>query len=254
MISSRNNTKIKNVRKLQTSAKERKLTGTFVIEGVRLVKEAPAEAVEQLFISESLFRTEEIDLSLYKNAEVVTEEVFRSFSDTVSPQGVLAVVRKPQWTMDMSAFSEGCLLLLLDGIQDPGNLGTILRTSEAAGVNMVIMSEDCVDIFNPKVIRSTMGSIFRVPFITNDLVSVIELMKTEGISVYGAALEDSTDCRNITFPDRCAIVIGNEGNGISQSVLNAVTEKIRIPMAGEVESLNAAVSAAVLLYHIGVFD
>ena len=254
MISSRNNAKIRNVRKLLSSAKERKLTGTFVIEGVRIVKEAPAEAVEQLFVSESLSHTGEIDLSLYKNAEIVSEDVFRSFSDTVSPQGVLAVVRKPEWTADPSAFTDRCRLLLLDDIQDPGNLGTILRTAEAAGVDLVVMSEGCVDIFNPKVIRSTMGSIFRVPFIIDDLVSVIEVLKTEGITVYGAALEDATDFRDTAFSDRSAVVIGNEGNGISRSVLNSVSEKVRIPMAGEIESLNAAVSAAILLYHIAVFD
>ena len=250
MISSKSNAKIKNVKKLLSSAKERRLQNLFVIEGVRLVKEAPIELTEQLFISESLAKNGEFDISPYKNVEMVSDEVFRSLSDTVTPQGVLALVKQPSWSLDLSSFENGCKLLLLDDIQDPGNLGTILRTSEAAGVDMVIMSEGCADIFNPKVIRSTMGSIFRVPFIIDDLVSVIEMLKAEGVVVYGAALQDSSDYREVEYEKKTAIVIGNEGNGISGNVLNAVNAKIRIPMKGQIESLNAAVSAAVLLYNI----
>lgn len=250
MISSKSNAKIKNVKKLLSSAKERRLQGVLVIEGLRLVREAAPEMFEQLFLSESLSKVGEFDTSLYKNVEIVSDEVFRSLSDTVTPQGVLAVVKQPSWTLEQLSFENGCRLLLLDDIQDPGNLGTILRTAEAAGVDMVIMSEGCADIFNPKVIRSTMGSIFRLPFVTDDLVSVIEMLKTEGVTVYGAALEGSSDYREVEFSEKTAIVIGNEGNGISGNVLNAVNEKIRIPMKGQIESLNAAVSAAILLYHI----
>ena len=241
MISSKSNAKIKNVKKLLSSAKERRLQGVLVIEGLRLVREAAPEMCEQLFLSESLSKAGEFDTSLYKNVEIVSDEVFRSLSDTVTPQGVLAVVKQPSWTLEQLSFENGCRLLLLD---------TILRTAEAAGVNMVIMSEGCADIFNPKVIRSTMGSIFRLPFVTDDLVSVIEMLKTEGVTVYGAALEGSSDYREVEFSEKTAIVIGNEGNGISGNVLNAVNEKIRIPMKGQIESLNAAVSAAILLYHI----
>ena len=250
MISSKSNAKIKNVKKLLNSAKERRLQSVLVIEGLRLVREAAPEMCEQLFLSESLSKVGEFDTSLYKNVEIVSDEVFRSLSDTVTPQGVLAVVKQPAWTLEQLSFENGCRLLLLDDIQDPGNLGTILRTAEAAGVDMVIMSEGCADIFNPKVIRSTMGSIFRLPFVTDDLVSVIEMLKTEGVTVYGAALEGSSDYREVEFSEKTAIVIGNEGNGISGNVLNAVNEKIRIPMKGQIESLNAAVSAAILLYHI----
>lgn len=250
MISSKSNAKIKNVKKLLSSAKERRLQGVLVIEGLRLVRETSPEMCEQLFLSESLSKAGEFDTSLYKNVEIVSDEVFRSLSDTVTPQGVLAVVKQPSWTLEQLSFENGCRLLLLDDIQDPGNLGTILRTAEAAGVDMVIMSEGCADIFNPKVIRSTMGSIFRLPFVTDDLVSVIEMLKTEGVTVYGAALEGSSDYREVEFSEKTAIVIGNEGNGISGNVLNAVNEKIRIPMKGQIESLNAAVSAAILLYHI----
>ncbi len=251
MISSKSNGKVKNIKKLLSSAKERRIKGVFVIEGIRIVREAPKEMVEQLFISESLERSGTFPLDDYKNVEVVSDEVYRSLSDTVSPQGVLAVVTQPSHALDLSLYEERCRLLLLDGIQDPGNLGTIIRTAEAAGIDMVIMSEECADIYNPKVIRSTMGSIFRVPFIVDDLVSVVEELKAEGVVVYGAALEDAENVYETEFGEKTAIVIGNEGNGISNGVLNSVNRRIRIPMKGQVESLNAAVSTALILYRIG---
>ncbi len=254
MISSKNNSKIKGIKKLLSSAKERRVRGLFVIEGIRLVKEAPPEMVEQLYLSESLFRSGTFETDLYNNMEVVSDEVFQSVSDTVTPQGALALVRQPSWSLDPSELGDGCRLLLLDDIQDPGNLGTMIRTAEAAGVTMVVMSEGCADIFNPKVIRSTMGSIFRVPFVVDDLVSVVEALKAEGVIVYGAALDDAVDLRETEKAEKLAIVIGNEGNGISKGVLNSVSGKIRIPMEGRVESLNAAVSAALLLYYFRFFS
>ncbi|MBR2696485.1 MAG: RNA methyltransferase [Parasporobacterium sp.] len=254
MISSKNNSKIKGIKKLLSSAKERRVRGLFVIEGIRLVKEAPPEMVEQLYLSESLFRSGTFETDFYNNMEVVSDEVFQSVSDTVTPQGALALVRQPSWSLDPSELGDGCRLLLLDDIQDPGNLGTMIRTAEAAGVTMVVMSEGCADIFNPKVIRSTMGSIFRVPFVVDDLVSVVEALKAEGVIVYGAALDDAVDLRETEKAEKLAIVIGNEGNGISKGVLNSVSGKIRIPMEGRVESLNAAVSAALLLYYFRFFS
>ena len=248
MISSKNNGKIKSVRKILTSARERRSSGTFAVEGIRIVKEAPPETVEQLFISESLFSAGTFPVDQYNNVEIISDEVYRSLSDTVTPQGVLAIVRQPSYALDLSLYEEGCRMVILDGIQDPGNLGTIIRTSEAAGVDMVIMSEDCADIYNPKVIRSTMGSIFRVPFIVDDLVSVLEDLKAGGVAVYGAALEDAENLQDVSFEAKSAIVIGNEGNGISKGVLNSVNRKVRIPMEGQVEPLNAAVSTALILY------
>lgn len=249
MITSKNNGKIKGVKKLLSSSRERRRRGVFVIEGLRLLKEAPKEGIQEMYISESLAAGGEIGKAEYPFAEIASDEVFRSLSDTVSPQGVLAVVRQPSFTFGPEKMAGDCTLLLLDDIQDPGNLGTMLRTAEAAGVDFVIMSEGCVDVFNPKVIRSTMGSVFRVPFIVDDLVSVIEEIKAEGVTVYGAATEGAVDFRRAEASGKKAIVIGNEGNGISGPVFHALSSTIKIPMEGKVESLNAAVSAAVLLYH-----
>ena len=254
MITSKSNTQIRNVRKLIESAKERKDRKLFVVEGKRLVLEAPSAWVEQVFLSESFYSFGKTDLRGFKNIEVVSDTVFKSISNTVHPQGILAVVRKPEYVLkglqDAVQKEGSCTLLLLDDIQDPGNLGTILRTAEAAGVGGVIMSPGCADIFNPKTIRSTMGSIYRVPFVVDELVSVIEDLKMDGFAIYGAALEGATPFREVDYPPLRAIVIGNEGKGISTSVLNSVTARICIPMKGKVESLNAAVSCAVILYHL----
>ena len=248
MITSKNNGQLKNVKKLMESPKERREKKLFVIEGLRLVNEAPVSQVECLYVSETMERSGKIDLSRYRNIEVVSDEVFNSFSGTVTPQGVMAVVKMPEY--EFRGGAEKATLLILDDIQDPGNLGTMMRTAEAAGVSGVIMSPGCVDIYNPKVIRSTMGSIFRVPFVICDLVPEIENLKMDGYAVYGAALDGASFYTDVEYPDKRAVVIGNEGRGISESVLNSVSEKIKIPMEGKVESLNAAVSAAVIVFYL----
>ena len=170
----------------------------------------------------------------------------RSISDTVSPQGIMAVVRQPEWNPGMPPAGNG-KILLLDGIRDPGNLGTIIRTAEAAGVRAVYLSPDCADQYNPKVIRSTMGSIFRVPVISADLIDVIRNLKSSGIKVYGTSLEAAATYREADLSD-AAIIIGSEANGARKEVLDSASQCIKIPMAGQVESLNAAVSAAILMF------
>ena len=245
MITSKSNQKLKKVKKLLSSARERRDSGLFVIEGVRLFTEAPRELVETVFISQDC----PVDVSSYPEVEMVERGIFRELSDTVTPQGILAIVKQP------GAGSESVLitekkdrrLLLLDGIRDPGNLGTMIRTAEAAGVGAVWMSPDCVDLYNPKVIRSTMGSIFRVPAFVADLPDRISRLKAAGIPVYGTSLSAEKSYRDVDLSG-AAIIIGSEANGISRAVSEAVTDNIRIPMHGKVESLNAAVSAAILMF------
>lgn len=240
MITSRSNIQIKKIRKLLSSAKERKASGLFVTEGLRLTGEVPEELMDSVYISSGL----KADVSWLKNAETVDKDIFESISDTVNPQGILAVVRQPEWEVKYNGRGK---VLLLDGIRDPGNLGTIIRTAEAAGVDAVFMSPDCVDLYNPKVIRSTMGSIFRVPVVSSDLICVIGGLKNAGRKVYGTSLAASKSFREADLSE-AAIVIGSEANGISDAVAEAVDENIMIPMAGQVESLNAAVSAAILMF------
>ena len=240
MITSRTNPKLKKVRKLLSSASERRRSGLFVIEGTRLFAETPKELIVDVLISD---QAKDPGLSGYPGFEVVEHSLFRGLSDTMNPQGILAVVRKPVWEEPAGKGKT----LLLDGIRDPGNLGTMIRTAEAAGVRGVYMSPDCVDLYNPKVIRSTMGSIFRVPCFLADLPSVIRELQKKGTSVYATSLSATRSFREADLRD-AGIIIGSEASGISKEVLSIASEHIKIPMAGRVESLNAAVSAAVLLF------
>ena len=250
MIVSKSNKQLKDIKKLMDSSKARKEQKLFVVEGLRMTREVPDSLLEKIYYSESFFYS--CDKALVKGEEgkdyeIVSDEIFKSLSDTVTPQGILGIVKQPTYELKDVL---GGKILVLDDIQDPGNLGTMIRTSEAAGVSGVIMSAGCADIFNPKVIRSTMGSIFRVPFMKADLLKAIEELKKEGYTVYGAALDGAVFYNEIKYGEKSAVVIGNEGNGISAKVLDAVDQKIKIPMAGKVESLNAAISAAVILYHL----
>ena len=253
MIVSKTNQQLKKVRKLLSSASERRKSGLFVVEGSRLFSETPEELVEAVYVSED-YRKDIPDRglseALLKKTEAVEKDLFRSLSDTVNPQGILAVVRQPLWRESFEKFLEGPTdgkVLMLDGLRDPGNLGTILRTAEAAGVRFVIMSPDCVDLYNPKVIRSTMGSIFRVPALTADLETVISRLRSKGRNIYGTSLSAVKSYREADLSD-AGIVIGSEAEGVSEKVLSCVTDTIKIPMQGQVESLNAAVSAAILMF------
>ena len=145
----------------------------------------------------------------------------------------------------------GAHILVLDNLQDPGNLGTIFRTAEAAGVTGIILSRDCVDIYNPKVIRSTMGAVFRVPFLyAEDLQGTIGELKREGIKVYAAHLKGRKAYDQEDYREGCAFLIGNEGNGLRDEIAECADHYVIIPMLGRAESLNAAVAAAVLMFEV----
>ncbi len=258
MITSKTNQQIKNVRKLIDSGKARKEQGLFVVEGIKMVSEIPSSFLEQIFISESFSKNiiSKDFINKCKSLEIVSDEVFKSISDTVTPQGVLALVsilalrRAKDLTYKTSSEHEKQTILILDGIQDPGNLGTMIRTAEAAGLRAVILSKTCADLYNPKTIRSTMGSVFRVPVYVADLLEKIDELKGEGFSIFGASLDGAVNFDETKYSKKNAIVIGNEANGISKEVLEKADTKIKIPMEGKVESLNAAISAAVLMYHL----
>ena len=177
------------------------------------------------------------------------DDLFDLAADTVTPQGILGMVNMPSYSQEEILNSPAGLYLLLDDLRDPGNLGTMIRTSEAAGVAGVIMSKETVDLFNPKVVRATMGAIFRVPFLyVESLPETILQMKQKEISVYGTILEESRVYDDPDYTKPSAVVVGNEANGISREVQESLSGRIHIPMEGSVESLNAAVAAAVVLY------
>lgn len=260
MITSLNNDKIKKTVQLRKSARARREAGVFLVEGIRMFREIPPERIEEVFMTEAFYK-KNIDevkkvLKLYDGSgkskahiEMVSEEVYAKLSDTVSPQGIMAVVDAFEY--ELNDMLEGNYLLMLEDIQDPGNLGTMFRTAEAAGVTGIIMSRDTVDVYNPKVIRSTMGSVFRMPFVyVDDMVGTINWLKQSDYGVYAAALEGANRYDQVEYSNKKAILIGNEGNGLKETTVKAASEAVFIPMAGKVESLNASISAAVLLYGI----
>ena len=231
-------------------AKERKEQGLFVVEGVKMFGEAPREWLAGVYVSEQFVSNEEHRKLLSDvSYEIVADSVFRAVSDTQTPQGILAVVRMPKYTMDDMLRGDQTHLLILESVQDPGNLGTMVRTGEGAGITGVVMNRTTVDLFNPKTIRSTMGSIYRVPFVVaDDLEQTLQMLKKKGVSLYAAHLKGQKQYDAFDYTEATGFLIGNEGNGLSDEIANAADSYIRIPMEGQVESLNAAISASLLMY------
>lgn len=250
MINSTSNKQIKNLVQLLTKAKARREQGLFVAEGVRMYRETPKDRLVKTYVSESFYEKEE-NRALLEGAEpeIVTDRVFASTSDTKTPQGILCVIRQREYTLSQMLRKENPMLMLLEDIQDPGNLGTIFRTGEAAGAAGIIMSSGTADIYNPKTIRSTMGSIYRMPFLyVKDFAPVLEQLGKRGIRTYAAHLQGSGEYTAQDYRKGCAFLIGNEGKGLTKELAQSADARIKISMSGEVESLNAAVSAAVLMF------
>ncbi|MDR1017098.1 MAG: RNA methyltransferase [Lachnospiraceae bacterium] len=253
MITSTSNTTIKNLINLIKKKKYRDEKGVFVVEGTRISVEVPEELIKEIFVSETFYNSEKNYLDKIHekhNVIILSDKVFEHVSDTKSPQGILLVVKQLSYNIkDILEKKKTPLLVILDAIRDPGNLGTIMRTSEAAGADLVIMSEDTVDIYNPKVVRSTMGSIFRVPFVkTEDLVSCILKLRELGIDVFASDLSATGTYLDFDYKNPTGFVVGNEANGINEKVKEVSNKKIIIPMEGKIESLNAAISTSILLF------
>ena len=251
MITSSANARVKHVMNLSKKAKARKTSGLFVAEGLRMFKEIPADRIDSLFVSEGFLRDEAHKKLLSgMKYEVVSEDVFKIMSDTQTPQGILALVRQYDYRAeDLLAAPGPAFLMVLENIQDPGNLGTILRAGEGAGVTGVLMSDATADIYNPKVIRSTMGSIFRVPFAyTEDLPASLKALKAGGIRLYAAHLDGRNNYEKEDYTVDTGFLVGNEANGLTEGTAALADAYVKIPMKGKVESLNAAVAASVLMF------
>ena len=243
----------KDIKFLMKNKKARDMQGLFVTEGRRLYEEAPRGDIRQVLISKSFGQEHpEILSSLPPAAEVmadIDDARFASISDTRTPQGILTVVRQPSFSITDVLGAAAPFYLILENLQDPGNAGTILRTAEAAGATAVFLTDGSVDLMSPKTVRSTMGSIYRVPhFYVTDAPAVIRDLAGRGVKTYAASLRGRryhTDC---DFRDGTAFVIGNESRGVLPETERLSSECIRIPMYGRVESLNAAMAAGVLMY------
>ena len=261
MITSIANQRVKNVMQLLQKPKERKKKGLYVIEGMKLFNEAPPEHIREIYISEELRADrdcfEQVNAKVLQCAAVKNEvtidifinALFKKVSDTQTPQGILCVLEMPRYEEEELLRKENGLYMVLEDIQDPGNLGTIFRAGEGAGITGVIMSGQTVDIFNPKAIRATMGSVYRVPFVyTENLHESIQNMQKNGIRVFAAHLKGSSVYDANNYCGSTAFLIGNEGNGLKEETAALADGTVRIPMEGKVESLNASVAASLLMY------
>lgn len=251
MITSTVNPKVKKLVSLKQKSKLRHAERVFIVEGAKMFLEAPLQQIKKVYVSEGFLAKNAPEKLKKVQYEAVSDEVFQKISDTQTPQGVLCVMKMPEYTLSdlLQTKKKAPLLVALEDIQDPGNLGTIFRAGEGAGIDGVIMTKTTVDIFNPKVIRSTMGSIYRVPFlVAEDLSQTIRELKKNGVRVYAAHLDDSADYDTCDYTVPTAFLIGNEANGLKRETADMADSYIKIPMKGQVESLNAAVASSVLLY------
>ena len=257
MITSTSNAKVKRLVNLRKKKKLRDEEGVFIVEGIRMFREVPKDRLAEVYVSENFWNrerkvVEQVMDGTKVQPEILADFVFEYVSDTKTPQGILCLVRQKQYSMSeilKEKEGEAPLLIVLDQIQDPGNLGTIVRTAEGAGVTGIVLSQDCVDMYNPKVVRSTMGAAYRVPFCyVEDLEKEVKHMKESGICTYAAHLEGKNSYDEEDYRTASAFLIGNEGNGLRDEVAEQAQVYIRIPMKGQVESLNAAVATAILTF------
>ena len=252
VISSKDNEIIKKIKSLKEK-KYRDIENCYIIEGIKLVKEAIAEnaKIKQIVVCEDCINDGEIDTdTLYEIAKFdvvyVTEKVFKTITDVKTPQGIIAVIEKNNINSKIDYSQD--IIIALDGVQDPGNLGTILRTVDSANLKQIIISKESADPYNPKVVRSTMGAIFRLNIIeVNSLKDTLEEVKRNNFKVMVTSLDTRNSIYDIDF-NKKAIIIGNEANGVSKEVQAIADEKVKIPMLGKTESLNASVAAGIMIY------
>ncbi|WP_461200132.1 TrmH family RNA methyltransferase [Anoxybacillus sp. TBDG-1] len=244
-IESPKNERVKQWKKLLTK-KERDKTGLFLIEGFHLVEEAIKSGVyiEELIIAEHATIPASWNVA-HIPMTIVTNDVMKVISDTETPQGIAAVCKQLHWNIDDIQTA-----LFIDAVQDPGNVGTIIRTADAAGVDVVVVGEGSADIYNAKVMRATQGSLFHFPVIKGDIGQWIARFQNKHIPIYGTSLQNGVDYRSVSPSSSFALIVGNEGSGVSDKWLQQTTTNLYVPIYGKAESLNVAVATGILLYHL----
>lgn len=235
MITSRNNELVKYYTKLMTSKKKRDEDGVFIVEGEHLVQEAiKSNLVEEIIISDRKYD--------FYQGKYVSTDIMKKICDTKNPQGIIALCK--QNYLEPKKYER---LLLIDNIQDPGNLGTIIRSCVAFNFDGIILNLQTVDVYNPKVVRATQGAIFRVPILREDLRSYIDKLKKEDVIVYGTSF-DGENLENIGSAEKMAFILGNEGNGVSRELLDITDNNIYIEISECTESLNVSVAGSIIMY------
>ena len=252
VITSKDNEIVKHIRKLKDK-KYREENNEFIIEGIKLLEEAINENanIKKVIICDDCNLENDIYNELkYEIAKLdciyVSEKIFEYISDVKSPQGIMAIIEKDNGNKEID-YNEN-VILILDNIQDPGNMGTILRTADSLNLKQIIISKGSSDVYNPKVVRSTMGAIFRINIIESEnLIKTVKDLKKHKISVVSTSLDTNKSIYDIEY-NKTAIIIGNEANGVSQELQDLSDNKVKIPMLGKTESLNASVATAIILY------
>ncbi len=254
VITSKDNKLIKTVKKLLTSSKERRQTGLFILEGLRLSADAAVNGynIETLIVAESVEESDRLN-ALTERAELrikVPDSLFSYISDTVSPQGVMCVVKMPP-KKTVNDITDG-KYIVLENTQDPANLGAISRTAEAFGINgLIVLNKGC-DPFSPKAQRAGMGALLRLPVIlAEDIAEVLNILKEKGFKLFASVVSDADcDVTKADFSGNCAVLIGNEANGLTETAIPACDSRVTITMRGRAESLNAAAAAAVFMWEM----
>lgn len=237
-ITSLNNEYIKYLCKLKEK-KARTVEKKFIIEGYHLVNEAyKANILKEILLTEDT--NDYTDIAKIK----VTEAIIKKISTTVNPQNIIGIC-----DITFKKEIKGTKILLLDNINDPGNLGTLIRSSLGFGIETIVLSNDCVDLFNEKVIRASQGAIFKMNIIIDDLKQVITKLKKQGIKVFGTSLNSSQFLQKIDKTSKYAILLGNEANGVKEELLQLTDQNIKIEINNELESLNVAVAGSILMYY-----
>ena len=252
IISSKDNELVKNIKKLKDK-KYRDLENVYIVEGIKMVKEAILEnaSIKQIIICDDCEKSDLISKEMmYEIAKYdciyVTNKIFKYITEVQTPQGVMAIIEKNNKDKEIN-YNED-IIVALDDIQDPGNLGTILRTVDSIGLSQILVSKGTADPYNPKVVRSTMGAIYRVKVIECDnLKETLKEIKKNKFKILVTSLDDSKSVYDIKYYKK-VIVIGNEANGVEEEIVKLADEKIKIPMLGKTESLNASVATGIILY------
>lgn len=254
-IDSKNNIKIKDLIKLRDDSKFRNDKSLFYVEGERILRDTPIELIEQIYIQESKYdEFKYISDKLSKDKlYLVSDDVFLKIKDTKNSQGIIGIIQYSNFIkLDSTNLEQISNCLILDNINDPGNLGTIIRLAEATKIDLIIMCNNCCSLFNTKVIRSCMSSIFRLKFyICKDTINDINILKTYGFKIYSTVLNsNSINFNSIQYNKKSAIIFGNEANGVSDNLIKISDYSIYIPMCGNIESLNVAVAATAVCYEL----
>ena len=252
-ITAKDNKLIKKIKKLVSSASFRREDNSFVLEGQRLVFDAVKNGylIDTLVVSESYLKSA-IDLDIVANQKVLLpDSLFKSLCDTVNPQGILCVAKMPDTVCDIEKIEKG-KYIILENTQDPANLGAIARTAEALGLSGLIVSTNGCDPFSPKAQRAAMGALVRFPlYLSQDISADIKSLQKKEFSVFASVVSDA-DCNisDVSYDGSCAVIIGNEANGVTEQLKSVADKKITIPMGGRAESLNAAAAAAIIIWEM----